>query len=60
LPPVAARVHYWQERFWLELPVGAKSMVTLDERALAVGEVVALQSAHSLQLGDLHYELRLS
>ena len=60
LPPVAARIHYRQDGFWLEVPAGGGSIVMLDQRGLAAGEVMALQSTHSLRLGDLSYELRIS
>jgi hypothetical protein len=60
LPPVAARIHYWQDGFWLEVPAGGGSIMMLDQRGLAAGEVMALQSTHSLRLGDLNYELRIS
>ena len=60
MPATAARVHFWQDAFWLEVPRGGKSVVVLDDRPLAAGEVVALRSAHALRLGDQSYELRIS
>jgi hypothetical protein len=40
LPPVTVRFHHWQDSFWLEVPAGGASAVTLDERPLAAGEVL--------------------
>ncbi len=60
LPPVAARFHHWQGGFWLEAPPGGKSAVMFDERRLAAGEVVPLQAAQVLRLGELSYEVRVS
>jgi hypothetical protein len=60
LPPVAARFHYWEGGFWLEVPTGAKSFVSLDGRPLAAGDVRALQTSHEFKLGDLNYELSVS
>lgn len=60
LPPVAVRFHHWQDGFWLEVPAGGKSVVTLDGRELAAGAAVPLQAVHQLRLGDFEYELRVS
>jgi len=60
LPPVAVRFHHWQDGFWLEVPAGGASAVALDEHRLAAGEVLPLQPAHIIRLGNLNYELRIS
>ena len=60
LPAVAARVHHWQGGFWLEAPAVGESVVMLDDSRLAAGEVVPLQAAHGVCLGDLRYELLVS
>lgn len=60
LPPVAVRFHHWQDGFWLEVPAGGASAVALDEHRLAAGEVLPLQPAHVIRLGNLNYELRIS
>jgi hypothetical protein len=57
---MAVRFHHWQDGFWLEVPAGGASAVTLDERRLAAGEVLPLQPAHAIRLGNLNYELRIS
>jgi len=57
LPPVAARFHYWEGGFWLEVPAGAKSFASLDGRPLAAGDVLPLQAKHEFKLGDLSYDL---
>jgi hypothetical protein len=59
LPAVALHVHHWEKGFWLVVP-GGKSKVQLDGKPLAGGEVCALQGAHQLVLGTLHYELKVS
>lgn len=60
LPPVALRIHHWEQGFWLAVPGSGKSKVRLDGQPLAGGEVRALQAAHELTLGTLHYELKIS
>ena len=60
VPPVAARFHHWREGFWLEVSVEGKSVITLDDRQRAAGDVVPLQPHHQLRIGDLSYDLRVS
>jgi hypothetical protein len=60
IPPLAARFHLWREGFWLEVPVEGKSVIMLDGRPRAAGDVVPLQPLHQLRVGDLIYELRVS
>lgn len=60
LPAVAVRFHRWRGGFWLEVPADGKSVASLDGRRLAAGDVLALQAAHELRLGELNFELRIS
>jgi hypothetical protein len=60
VPPIAARFHHWREGFWVEVPVEGKSVITLDGRQRAAGDVVPLQPLHQLRIGDLNYEMRVS
>jgi len=60
VPLLAARFHHWKDGFWLEVPVEGKSVITLDGRQRAAGDVVPLQPLHQLRIGDLSYELRVS
>jgi len=60
LPPVAVRVHYWSGGFWLEVPTDGKSVVSIDDRRTAAGEVFALQTSHRLTLGEHSFNLKVS
>jgi hypothetical protein len=60
IPPLAARFHHWKDGFWLEVPLEGKSVVTLDGRQRAPGDVVPLQALHQLGIGLLNYELNVS
>ena len=60
IPPLAVRVHHWKDGFWLEVPMEDKSVVTLDGRSRASGDVVPLQAVHQIGIGPLKYELRVS
>jgi hypothetical protein len=60
LPPVALRIHHWNQGFWLVVPGSGRSKVTLDGQPLSGGEVRALQATHQLDLGTLHYDLKVS
>jgi hypothetical protein len=60
VPPLAVRFHHWKDGFWLEVPLEGKSVVILDGRQRAAGDVVPLQALHQLGLGPLNYELHVS
>ena len=60
LPAVALHIHHWEQGFWLVVPDRGKSKVLIDGKPLASGEVCALQGAHQLILGTMHYELKVS
>ena len=60
LPPIAVRVHRWQEGFWLSVPAGRDSVVALDGRRLEPGTAVPLQAVHELRLVDISYEVSIS
>ena len=60
VPPLAVRFHHWKDGFWLEVPLEGKSVVTLDGRQRAAGDVVPLQALHQLGVGPLNYELHVS
>jgi hypothetical protein len=59
VPPVAARIQYRDAEFWLSVAQGGDGVVTLDRRSCAAGEVVPLQAAHELRVGDALYTLQL-
>ena len=59
VPPLAVRFHHWREGFWLEVPVEGKSVITLDGRLRAAGDVVPLQALHQLRIADLGFEVRV-
>lgn len=60
LPPVALRIHHWDQGFWLVVPGSGRSKITLDGQPLSGGEVRALQATHQLDLGTLHYDIKVS
>lgn len=59
LPAIAARVHHRAGGFWLQVPTGAKSVLSLDGRRRAAGDVLALKAEHELRLGDYVYTVRI-
>jgi hypothetical protein len=59
LPPIAARIQYREGGFWLAVPPSLGSAVALDRAVRSAGEIVPLQGAHELMLGDIGFRLQI-
>lgn len=60
LPPVALRVFFAHGGFWLAVPTGSPCAVQLDEKAVTAGRFFALGVTHTLKLGPLVFDLKVS
>lgn len=60
LPPVALRVFFAHAGFWIAVPAGSSCEVKLDEKSIAAGRFFPLGTLHTLKLGSLTFDLKIT